>query len=317
VVGWNLLALLDGEAAGAVLPAAVRTEFGTVGGDLNTHALDGHRNDTDGSFDYDANTSEVTAGSVAAKNLARTSIGLQGLYFVGEIMGARVNLTVNEINNYFPSGAPAGSGYACGNSTYNLGCGYGMFNAFKALKLLGIQTLPSVGRAAGPGTIPANDWYAFYVDWLIAKSDQPHEQHGGILERHLLLVQRQLYRRQRGDRRVDPLACGPDLSGPDALRHGRLVAGHPVESVGRQESGRHRSHGDGDGPEQHRGTHSRRNGQLRRGVGPEYGGHYAPCHLRTRVVRDGSRRHRHLDVPQQRHPGNGYDSGQHWHVEFE
>jgi hypothetical protein len=179
VVGWNLLALLDGEAAGAVLPAAVRTEFGTVGGDLNTHALDGHRNDTDGSFDYDANTSEVTAGSVAAKNLARTSIGLQGLYFVGEIMGARVNLTVNEINNYFPSGAPAGSGYACGNSTYNLGCGYGMFNAFKALKLLGIQTLPSVGRAAGPGTIPANDWYAFYVDWLIANQTSPTSNTGG------------------------------------------------------------------------------------------------------------------------------------------
>jgi PKD repeat protein len=187
VVGWDLLALFDGEAAGAVLPpgagvglpSAVKTEFGTVGGDGNTHALDGHRNDTDGSFDYTANTSELANDGIG-KNLAKTAIGLQGLFFVGETTGARVNLTVGEINNWFPSGAvPSGANYACGNGTYNLGCGYGMFNAFKALKLLGIGTLPNVGRPAGPGAIPANDWYAYYVDWLIANQTTPTTAAGG------------------------------------------------------------------------------------------------------------------------------------------
>ena len=183
VVGWDLLALFDGEAAGAILPAAVRTEFGTVGGDATTHALDGHRNNNDGSFDYTANTSEAANDGIG-KNLARTAIGLQGLFFVGENTGARVDLTVNEINGYFPSGAtppPAGGSvaFACGNGTYNLGCGYGMFNTFKALKLLGISTLSNVGRPAGPGAIPANDWYAYYVDWLIANQTSPTSATGG------------------------------------------------------------------------------------------------------------------------------------------
>jgi hypothetical protein len=179
VVGWDLLALFDGEAAGAILPAAVRTEFGTVGGDGNTHALDGHRNDVDGSFDYGANTDESPSGN--GKNLARTSIGLQGLNFIGETTGARVNLTVNEINGYFPSGSvpPGPNALACGNGTYNLGCGYGMFQTFKALKLMGISTLSNVGRPAGPGTIPANDWYAYYVDWLIANQTTPTSPTGG------------------------------------------------------------------------------------------------------------------------------------------
>jgi hypothetical protein len=179
VVGWDLLALFDGEAAGSALPAAVRTEFGTVGGDADTHALDGHRNDNDGSFDYSANTTETTDGN--GKNLARTAIGLQGLFFIGEKTGARVDQTVAQINGYFPQGAlPAGANaLACQNGSYNLGCGYGMFNTFKALKLLGISTLSNVGRPAGPGAIPANDWYAYYVDWLIANQNSPTTSTGG------------------------------------------------------------------------------------------------------------------------------------------
>ena len=184
VVGWDLLALFDGTSAGAVSPPEVKSEFGVIGGvGGNIHALEGHRNDTDGSFDYTANSSEVADDGIG-KNLAKTAIGLQALFYVGETSGARVDLTTAEINKWWlMSGSseapPAGAAYACSNGKYNKGCGYGMFNAFKALKLQGISTLSNVGRPAGPGAIPANDWYADYVDWLIANQTDPTAATGG------------------------------------------------------------------------------------------------------------------------------------------
>ena len=54
-----------------------------------------------------------------------------------------------------------------------------MYNNFKGLRLQGINTLPTVGRPAGPGTIPANDWYAFYVDWFLANQTSPTATTGG------------------------------------------------------------------------------------------------------------------------------------------
>jgi hypothetical protein len=182
VVGWDLLALFDGEAAGAVLPALIKSEFGTNGGDANLHALDGHRNSTDGSFDYSANTSEVTSDGIG-KNLARTAIGLQGLHMVGELSGPRVDLTVAEMNLYMgpgtPETPPAGSAFACqNNGKFNKGCGYGMFNTFKALKLYGITTLPNVNRPAGSIGDP-DDWYEDYRDYLVANQVNPTSQTGG------------------------------------------------------------------------------------------------------------------------------------------
>jgi beta-lactam-binding protein with PASTA domain len=54
-----------------------------------------------------------------------------------------------------------------------------MFNVFKGLKLQGITTLPNVVRPAGPGAIPANDWYADYVDWLLTNQSSPTSTTGG------------------------------------------------------------------------------------------------------------------------------------------
>jgi hypothetical protein len=54
-----------------------------------------------------------------------------------------------------------------------------MYNIFKGLKLLGVQTLRGVGRAAGPGTIAANDWYADMVDWLVANQTNQTSTTGG------------------------------------------------------------------------------------------------------------------------------------------
>ena len=176
VVGWNLLALFDGVAAGAISPAAVKTEFGMPG-----DAFENHRNDNDGSFDYNTNLDESPDGN--GRNLARTSIGLQGLSFIGETSGPRVDLTVGLINQYWlMSGVnenpPSGSALACGNGKYNKGCGYGMFNTFKALKLLGISTLSNVNRPAGSFGDP-QDWYADYLDWLIANQSNPTTATGG------------------------------------------------------------------------------------------------------------------------------------------
>ena len=73
---------------------------------------------------------------------------------VGELSGPRVDLTVAEMNRYMGQveTPPAGSSYACvSNGKYNKGCGYGMFNTFKALKLWH----RTVARREPPGR---DDW---------------------------------------------------------------------------------------------------------------------------------------------------------------
>ena len=54
-----------------------------------------------------------------------------------------------------------------------------MFNIFKGLRLYGVNTLPGIGRPAGPGPIPADDWYADYVDNLLANQHNPTNPTGG------------------------------------------------------------------------------------------------------------------------------------------
>jgi hypothetical protein len=88
---------------------------------------------------------------------------------------------VAEMNKYMGQveTPPAGSGYACQiNGKYNKGCGYGMFNTFKALKLYGIQLLPGVNRPAGTIGDP-DDWYEDYRDWFVANQTNPTSTTGG------------------------------------------------------------------------------------------------------------------------------------------
>jgi len=91
-----------------------------------------------------------------------------------------VDLTVAEINKYMGQVEvpPSGSALQCGNNKYNKGCGYGMFNTFKALKIFGISLLPGVNRPAGTVGDP-DDWYADYVDYLIANQTAPLTTTGG------------------------------------------------------------------------------------------------------------------------------------------
>jgi hypothetical protein len=171
-VGWDVLALLDAGAAGTVIPAFVKPEFVNF-------ALPNHLN-TNGSFDYQA---DANPGVNSYPNFQKGGIGLQSLFYAGANAADARSVAVQNYLSSRWSGAAVGDDYpfwACGSpSSNNKGCGYSMFNAFKGLKLMGVQTLPGVGRAAGPGPIPANDWYADYVDWLLTNQTAPTTQAGG------------------------------------------------------------------------------------------------------------------------------------------
>ena len=165
VDGWELLGLLDAEAAGMAVPSWVKTEWAT-------YALPNALNN-DGSFDYQAD-GDRTGGPY--HNLAKTGIGVQGMFFAGRLnTDPDLALAKTFMKNDWTGGLSA---YPCATGE-NKGCAYGMFNTFKGLKLFGVQTLPGIGRPAGPGLIPSDDWYADYVDWLVANQSAPTTVGGG------------------------------------------------------------------------------------------------------------------------------------------
>jgi len=168
-VGWALLALLDAEAAGATVPAYAKTEF--------EFALTGGLNNN-GSFDYQADGNPASLNSVG---IEKGGIPLQGMFWTGEIGGARVDSVKTYISDRWSSGRIGGdTNWGClVGGQYNMGCAYSMFNSFKGLKLQGIVTLPGVGRPAGPGAQPADDWHADQVDWLVANQTAPTTTAGG------------------------------------------------------------------------------------------------------------------------------------------
>ncbi len=171
-MGWTTLALLDASAAGATVPAFVKTEYS-----LGFHcALN-----TDGSFDYngDCDPANGAFGSIASP--AKGGTGLLGMFYLGNpgTAPAPVGNIANYIDGWW-NGSGLGYNYAdCNGGGGNKGCAYAMFNNFKGLKLQGITTLPSVGRPAGPGAQAANDWYADYQDWLVANQTSPTTTSGG------------------------------------------------------------------------------------------------------------------------------------------
>jgi len=167
-IGWVLLGLFDAEAAGAIVPAWVKTE--------HAFAVNHSVND-DGTLDYQSDGNPASDSGVGP---AKNGIGLQALFFSGEIAGARLGAVTNAVDSWWTGfGGVGGNSWFCRGANENKGCGYSMFNNFKGLKLQGIQTLPNVGRAAGPGAIPANDWHEDYKDWLVANQTAPATEGGG------------------------------------------------------------------------------------------------------------------------------------------
>lgn len=174
-MGWTTLALLDAAAAGATVPAWVKTEY-AFGFNCALNA--------DGSFDYnaDCNPNNGAFGSIASP--AKGGTGLLGSFYLGNPapVGAILNpvaTIANYIDGWWDGSGLGGNYNNCAGGGGNKGCAYAMFNNFKGLKLQGITTLPSVGRAAGPGAQLANDWYADYQDWLVANQTSPSTIGGG------------------------------------------------------------------------------------------------------------------------------------------
>ncbi len=151
-IGWDVLGLLDANANGIVEPAFVKPEFAFVLGSGGN---------TDGSFDYNP---DGAPGTDSLRNLARAGIYLQGLFYAGvtNVADPRVAAATTFISSRwagtFLSGDYTGT---CGVGQ-NKACAYGMYNAFKGLKLLGITSLPA-----------AADWYGEYQDWLVANQSDP------------------------------------------------------------------------------------------------------------------------------------------------
>ncbi len=175
--GWNLLALLDATSAGITIPAFVQPEFSTYA--LPNGLNLGGTAANDGTFDYSANAAP-TSGN---RNLGKVGIAIQGHYYAGKAVGhSDTQASINAVNLRWPTGeAPDNTddGWVCGGARGGMGCGYPMFNVFKGLKLYGVQTLPGVTRPAGPGPIPAGDWYADYVDYLVTNQVSPTSTAGG------------------------------------------------------------------------------------------------------------------------------------------
>ena len=165
--GWAILGFLDAAAAGAIVPDWVATEF--------KFGFDNALNN-DGSFDYRGNGNPASNSNVGP---AKVGIGLQGLFFTGELSGSRVDAVVNNIASWWPGASPFGIGGNPWGQHNNHGGAYPMFNMFKGLKLMGIQTLPTVSRPAGPGSQPAGDWHADYQDWFVANQTSPNTVNGG------------------------------------------------------------------------------------------------------------------------------------------
>ena len=168
-MGWALLGLENAGAAGAQIPPEVKTRLAlTLTKQLNNN----------GSLDYQGDSNPASTSS----NPAKTGIGLQGLSVTGAAFAdPRVGLATGYlIRNWNATVDP--QDFTCSGgtpTTSNKGCGYAMFNIFKGLRLYGVNTLPGIGRPAGPGPIPADDWYADYVDNLLANQHNPTTATGG------------------------------------------------------------------------------------------------------------------------------------------
>jgi hypothetical protein len=168
--GWNILGFLDAQGAGATVPPWVKTEY--------AKALANGLNDT-GSYDYIADNSRLAENN---PNIAKTGVGIQGMFWTGrpasDTDAQHAATYISDRWNTTTANA-MGQVFNCSNGTFNKGCSYAMFNVFKGLRFYGIQTLPGVSRPAGPGPIVANDWYADYVDYLLANQTNPTSTSGG------------------------------------------------------------------------------------------------------------------------------------------
>ena len=214
-IGWNVLALLDAEAAGITVPAFVKTEF------INfaiPYGLEQRRH-------LRLHVGQQPGVATTSANMARPASASRRCS-TPTSSGSATHACWPGATRSAPAGTrrSAGDSYPCGHGTlHNKGCGYAMFNVFKASEAPGHHDAArtSTGRP-GPGTIPANDWYADYVDWLLANQTAPTSIDRRPLAGLVFSCCGDRRRSgRRGTRGTDPLAGRADRARPDAVQHGR------------------------------------------------------------------------------------------------
>jgi hypothetical protein len=175
-IGWAVLALFDGAAAGAVVPPFVATELANVVARTSCTVGPGELALSYGSC-YTADSSCNGDGSL---NVAKAGVLLQALNYMGvPKTDARVQGAFTYISNRWEHNPDGGYFYCDNGNVDNKGCGYGMFNAFKGLKLYNESTLAGVTRPAGPAPVPASDWFEDYRDYLVTQQMSPSDPMSG------------------------------------------------------------------------------------------------------------------------------------------
>ena len=170
-IGWAVLALFDGGAAGAMVSPFIATELANV---IATTACSDNAGELTLTYDNSRNGGTCDG----SQNVAKAGILLQALNFMNvPVTDARVQGALTYISNKW-AGGDTSTYFRCDTGD-NKGCAYSMFNTFKGLRLYNIATLPGVNRAAGPGTIPLNDWYEDYRDFLVTSQNDPTGPMGG------------------------------------------------------------------------------------------------------------------------------------------
>jgi hypothetical protein len=132
----------------------------------------------DGSYDYRDDGSRT---STFLPNVAKAGVSIQGAFFGGlPLANADVQQSLTYVGNRWQNQQLDQGGNQCsGTVQWNKGCAYGMINVFKGFRLYNVATLAGVGRPAGPGPIPEDDWYADYVDWFVTNQVNPGATNGG------------------------------------------------------------------------------------------------------------------------------------------
>jgi hypothetical protein len=183
-IGWAVLSLFDGQAAGATVPPWVAVELANVIAQTSCTMNAGEVALSYTSCYMPGESCCSSPGNCdGSLNVAKTGVLLQALNYMGvPVTDPRVQGALSYISTRWEMNPDYGF-FKCHNGEIdNKGCGYGMFNAFKGLKLYGQDTLPGVTRPAGPGSFPANDWYEDYRDFLVAGQSMPNDPAGGNWE---------------------------------------------------------------------------------------------------------------------------------------
>lgn len=175
VMGWDILAMLDGAQFGDVLPSFVATELAKIVAATSCTEAAGEL-----TLSYNVHSSGGACGGPFPDFIltySHAGVMLQALKFMGVPAGdSRVTQTLTYLNNHWVTGEAGPNKYGCSADPSvtpdpNKGCAYDMFQVFKGLKLYGFTTLSNANFSG--------DWHKDYQDYLRTNQVAPTTTAGG------------------------------------------------------------------------------------------------------------------------------------------